>query len=104
MYYYLNVSYFPESLKDLDFLLSNTLDPKPIIGSLKLGLYTFGDRGTNYKYVDFNFKVYRFFNKQIVINNYLTSKMLFVKFIYRVIRIFSTIKYYNRTRRLNKEL
>lgn len=104
MYYYLNVSYFPESLKDLDFLLSDTLEPKPIIGSLKLGLYIFGKRGTNYKYVDFNFKVYRFFNKQIVINNYLTSKMLFVKFIYRVVRIFSTIKYYNRTRRLHKEL
>jgi hypothetical protein len=104
MYYFLNVSHFPESLKDLDLLLADTLEPKPIIGSLKFALYMFGERGTNYKYVDFNFKVYHFFNKQILINNYLTSKMLFVKFIYRIIRIFSSIKYYNRTSRLHKEL
>ena len=104
MYYFLNVSYFPESLKDLDVLLADTLEPKPIIGSLKLGLYIFGKRGDYYKYVDFNFKVYRFFNKQILINNYLTSKMLFVKFIYRIFRMFSSIKYYNRNKRLYKEL
>lgn len=102
-YHYLNVSYFPKSFKDLDFLLKSDLEPKPLVGSLKWGLYTFGEKGSEFQKVDFNLRIFKLFGKKIAWNNYLTFGMIICKTLFRTIRLIFDLIDYFKFKKLLKE-
>ena len=57
LYTHLNTAYYPKSFEELDNLLFSKLEAMPRLGALKYALYIFGERGTPYKYVNYNYKV-----------------------------------------------
>jgi hypothetical protein len=66
-YFKLDTAYYPKSMNELDELLISKLEPKPIIGALKYGLYLFGERGTPYKYFNYNLKILKVGKKTLYI-------------------------------------
>jgi hypothetical protein len=103
MYSKLDVAYYPSSLKDLDFLLLKYLEPKSKTGALKFGLYVFGERGDDFKYIDFSFTSYKVFNKTFILNNYLSHGNAIIRMFYRLLRFIPIIISYNRNKKLYLE-
>ena len=103
MYFNLDVAYYPSSLKDLDLLVLQRLEPKSNIGALKFGLYVFGKRGTDFKYIDFSFTIYKIFDKTFILNNYLSYNGLVIKTFYRLLRFIPNIINYKKSKKLFQE-
>jgi hypothetical protein len=66
-YMYLDVAYRAKTLEELDALLFAVLEPKPKLGTLKYGLFVFGERGAKSKYFDFDYRRYRIAGKILAV-------------------------------------
>jgi hypothetical protein len=67
LYMHMNVAYIPGTLDELDELTIAKLEPKPRIGALKYALFLFGERGSLYKYIDFNYRRLRIGGKILAV-------------------------------------
>ena len=65
LYINLDVAYYPNCLSEINSLLLEYLPPKPRIGALMYGLYFYGDRGIDYKYINFNINEIKLLKKRL---------------------------------------
>jgi len=66
-YMHLNVAYQATTLEELDELLLARLEPKPKLGALKYALFLFGERGSKFEHVDFNYRRYNIGGKILAV-------------------------------------